>query len=75
MPSPRNSLRKQTALKTFFSILIAGLMARGNDALGAASIAAYLHARAARAFGPGLIAEDLPENLPKALQKLRKTDS
>jgi diguanylate cyclase (GGDEF)-like protein/PAS domain S-box-containing protein len=27
MPSPRNSLQRQTALKTFFSVLIAGLMA------------------------------------------------
>ena len=50
--------------------LIAGLMARGNDALGAASIAAYLHARAARAFGPGLIAEDLPEMIPQVLRDM-----
>lgn len=50
--------------------LIAGLMARGHEALGAASIATYLHARAARAFGPGLIAEDLPEMIPQVLRDM-----
>jgi hydroxyethylthiazole kinase-like uncharacterized protein yjeF len=50
--------------------LIAGLMARGFWTKDAAETAAYLHVEAARAFGPGLIAEDLPEMLPKVLRDL-----
>jgi len=47
---------------------ITGLLARGFDAFDAACIAAALHFRCAEAFGPGLIAEDLPEMLPKLLR-------
>jgi len=50
--------------------LIAGLMARGFTPMAAAEAAAWLHAEAARAFGPGLIAEDLPEALPQVLRGL-----
>ncbi|GGD33068.1 NAD(P)H-hydrate dehydratase [Sinisalibacter lacisalsi] len=50
--------------------LIAGLMARGFSAFAAAKAAAWLHTEAARAFGPGLIAEDLPEALPGVLAGL-----
>jgi NAD(P)H-hydrate repair Nnr-like enzyme with NAD(P)H-hydrate dehydratase domain len=50
--------------------LIAGLMARGVDAFDAASAAAWLHSEAARAFGPGLIAEDLPDALPLVFRRL-----
>ncbi|SLN41026.1 Bifunctional NAD(P)H-hydrate repair enzyme Nnr [Pseudoruegeria aquimaris] len=50
--------------------LIAGLMARGAPAFEAAQTAAYLHVEAARAFGPGLIAEDLPEAIPEVLRRL-----
>ncbi|KEO56513.1 bifunctional ADP-dependent NAD(P)H-hydrate dehydratase/NAD(P)H-hydrate epimerase [Thioclava pacifica] len=50
--------------------LIAGLLARGFSPFDAACSAAWLHVEAARAFGPGLIAEDLPETLPKILQNL-----
>ncbi|PZX13939.1 bifunctional ADP-dependent NAD(P)H-hydrate dehydratase/NAD(P)H-hydrate epimerase [Celeribacter halophilus] len=50
--------------------LIAGLMARGFPPHQAAEIAAWLHVEAARSFGPGLIAEDLPETLPKVLRGL-----
>lgn len=45
----------------------AGLMARGGAVAKSAEIAAWCHAAAARAFGPGLIAEDLPETLPRIL--------
>ncbi|ATX66909.1 NAD(P)H-hydrate dehydratase [Roseinatronobacter bogoriensis] len=50
--------------------LVAGLLARGLPPFDAAQTAAYLHVEAAIAFGPGLIAEDLPEILPKVLQRL-----
>ena len=47
-----------------------GLMARGARAFEAAATAAWLHVEAARAFGPGLIAEDLPEMLPRVFQDI-----
>lgn len=49
---------------------IAGLLARGFDAFEAACTGAWLHVEAARSFGPGLIAEDLPEELPKVFRAL-----
>jgi hydroxyethylthiazole kinase-like uncharacterized protein yjeF len=54
--------------------LIVGLMGQGMDAFDAACAAAWLHGEAAQAFGPGLIADDLPEMLPKALRVLRDSD-
>ena len=50
--------------------LIAGLLARGFDPMQAAGIAAWLHGKAARGFGPGLIAEDMPERLPEVMRAL-----
>jgi len=52
--------------------LIAGLAAPhlSSDLFVMTEIAAYLHAEAARGFGPGLIAEDLPEQLPQTLRKM-----
>ncbi|MDP2062866.1 MAG: NAD(P)H-hydrate dehydratase [Phaeovulum sp.] len=47
--------------------LIVGLLARGGAPMQAAETAAFLHVECARAFGPGLIAEDLPEALPGVL--------
>jgi len=44
--------------------IITGLMARGVAPFEAAQMGAWLHVECARAFGPGLIAEDLPEMLP-----------
>ncbi|WP_172295361.1 NAD(P)H-hydrate dehydratase [Pseudoruegeria sp. HB172150] len=49
---------------------IAGLLARGFAPMQAAETAAWLHVECARAFGPGLIAEDLPEMLPKVFRDL-----
>lgn len=48
---------------------ITGLLARGFAPLAAAETAAWLHVECARSFGPGLIAEDLPEALPKVLRR------
>jgi len=39
-----------------------------------AEVAAWLHVECARAFGPGLIAEDLPEMLPELLRRLEAED-
>ncbi|MHA6323534.1 NAD(P)H-hydrate dehydratase [Roseivivax sp. CAU 1753] len=49
---------------------ITGLLARGIAPLEAAGYGAVLHAAAARRFGPGLVAEDLPEALPGVLRDL-----
>ena len=51
--------------------LVGGLLAQRMPAFEAASAAVWLHAAAARAFGPGLIAEDLPESLPRVLADLQ----
>ncbi|MDV4145557.1 NAD(P)H-hydrate dehydratase [Shimia sp. FJ5] len=50
--------------------IITGLLARGFPPMQAAETGAWLHVEAARVFGPGLIAEDLPEMLPKVLRDL-----
>ena len=51
--------------------LVAGLLAQGMAPFEAACAAAWMHGAAARAVGPGLIAEDLPEALPDVLSGLR----
>ncbi len=50
--------------------MIAGLLAQGMPAFEAAGAAAWLHGEAAASFGPGLISEDLPEELPRVLRRL-----
>ena len=50
--------------------MILGLLAQGMDALAAAAAAVWLHGAAARVFGPGLLAEDLPDLLPGLLRSL-----
>lgn len=50
--------------------VITGLLARGFAAGDAANLGIWLHAQAARRFGPGLIAEDLPEALPGVFRDL-----
>ncbi|HAW48789.1 MAG TPA: bifunctional ADP-dependent NAD(P)H-hydrate dehydratase/NAD(P)H-hydrate epimerase, partial [Roseovarius sp.] len=50
--------------------LVTGMMARGLGPAQAAEAAAWLHVEAARRFGPGLIAEDLPETMPQVLRAL-----
>ncbi len=50
--------------------ITAGLLAQGMPAFEAAAAAVWLHGEAARAFGPGLIAEDLPDALPGVYRRL-----
>lgn len=50
--------------------LITGLLARGFDPLHAARIGSWIHLACGRAAGPGLIAEDLPGQVPVILRKL-----
>lgn len=47
--------------------IVCGLLGLGLPAFQAAAMAVWLHANAARDYGPGLIAEDLPERLPASL--------
>jgi len=47
-----------------------GLLAQRMAPFEAACAAVWLHGAAADAFGPGLIAEDLPETLPQVLRAL-----
>jgi ADP-dependent NAD(P)H-hydrate dehydratase / NAD(P)H-hydrate epimerase len=49
---------------------VTGLLAQGMSAFEAACAAVWLHGECANGFGPGLIAEDIPEALPKVLAKL-----
>ena len=50
--------------------IIAGLLAQGMEGLEAASCGAWMHARAAAIFGPGLIADDISATLPAVLREL-----
>lgn len=50
--------------------IITGLMARNYPAWDAARLGALIHAKAARAFGPGLIADDLPDMIPQVLRAM-----
>lgn len=49
---------------------VTGLLARGFAPMQAAETAAWLHTECALYFGPGLIAEDIPEELPKVFRDL-----
>jgi NAD(P)H-hydrate epimerase len=50
--------------------IVLGLLAQGLEPFLAAAAAVWLHGAAAAAFGPGLLAEDLPDLLPGVFQRL-----
>jgi hydroxyethylthiazole kinase-like uncharacterized protein yjeF len=50
--------------------LILGLLAQGMDAFLAAAAGVWVHGAAAAGFGPGLLAEDLPDLVPSVLRQL-----
>jgi ADP-dependent NAD(P)H-hydrate dehydratase / NAD(P)H-hydrate epimerase len=50
--------------------IILGLLAQGMEAFAAAAAGVWLHGAAASDFGPGLLAEDLPDLLPGVLRRL-----
>ena len=54
--------------------LIGGLLAQGMPHFEAACAAVWMHGEAAAFFGPGLVAEDLVNYLPKVLAKVREDD-
>jgi NAD(P)H-hydrate repair Nnr-like enzyme with NAD(P)H-hydrate dehydratase domain len=48
--------------------IIGGFLAQGLPAFDAAKLGAFLHGECGTLAGKGLIAEDLPDLLPKALE-------
>ncbi|MBL8708337.1 MAG: NAD(P)H-hydrate dehydratase [Rhodospirillaceae bacterium] len=52
--------------------LVLGLLGQGMPALEAAAAAVWFHSEVGFAAGPGLIAEDLPEQIPEILRLLEK---
>ena len=55
--------------------IIAALMAQGMEGFVAASAAVWLHGQCAASYGAGLIAEDIPEQLPQVLSTLQQPDA
>jgi NAD(P)H-hydrate epimerase len=51
--------------------MVAGMLAQGLDPFRAANAAVWMHGEAAREFGPGLVAEDIVECLPRVLRRLK----
>lgn len=52
--------------------LVTGLLAQGMAAFDAAAAAVWIHGELAQAFGPGMIADDMPDLVPGVLQRLDK---
>jgi NAD(P)H-hydrate epimerase len=50
--------------------MVCGLLAQGMPVFEASCAAVWLHGEAAREFGLGLIAEDLPDMLPRVYGRL-----
>ena len=53
--------------------IILGLLTQAMEPFLASAAAVWLHGAAASEFGPGLIAEDLPDLLPGVLEQLQRT--
>jgi NAD(P)H-hydrate epimerase len=53
--------------------MVLGLLAQGMLPFEAACAAAWMHGRSAALFGPGLIAEDLIDELPTVIAGLRRS--
>ena len=53
---------------------VTGLLAQRMPPFEAACAAVWLHGECANLFGPGLIAEDIPEMLPRVLAGLNRAD-
>ena len=77
--APNNSLIVNQNAPTFLATagsgdvlagMILGLLAQNMDATLASAAAVWMHGEAAQNFGPGLIAEDLPDGLPEVWRKL-----
>jgi NAD(P)H-hydrate epimerase len=52
--------------------LVLGLLAQGMAPFPAAAAAVWLHGAAAAQFGPGLLAEDLPDRMPAVFRRLAR---
>jgi NAD(P)H-hydrate epimerase len=52
--------------------MVLGLLAQGMQPFLAAAAAVWLHGAAAAHFGPGLLAEDLPDRLPAVFRRLAR---
>jgi len=52
--------------------LVLGMLAQGLGGFDAGCIGVWMHGEAAKRFGPGLIAEDLPELVPEVLEDLEE---
>jgi ADP-dependent NAD(P)H-hydrate dehydratase / NAD(P)H-hydrate epimerase len=50
--------------------IILGLLGQGMNPFLASCAAVWIHGAAAQSFGPGLIADDLPDLLPRAVQSI-----
>ena len=77
--APNNSLIVNQNALTFLATagsgdvlagMILGLLAQNMDATLASAAAVWMHGQAAQNFGPGLIAEDLPDCLPEVWRNL-----
>jgi len=55
--------------------MVLGLLAQGMAPLLAAAAAVWLHGAAASRFGPGLLAEDLPDRLPAVLRRVARSST
>ncbi len=55
--------------------IVLGLLAQAMDPFLAAAAAVWLHGAAAAEFGPGLMAEDLPDLLPAVFRRLNGSNA